>query len=89
MKLENYSKEELESELKRREKPKTGHVIVTRYLHGNNEGMEDLWNNDDPQQERARYWLYEIDLQLDVDLKTGEAKIISVSGSPLEWPVPA
>lgn len=65
------------------------HKTIVKYLHGNSDEYEDLWDNEAPQQEVAHYWLYDVDVTLDVDLDTGEALITHVYGVELKNPVAA
>ena len=64
-------------------------TTIVKYLHGDNENLEDLWDYDAPQQDKAHYWLYEIPVVLDVDLDTGDALITHVCGVELKEPVKA
>ena len=58
--------------------------IVTRYLHGEEDQLSDLWDYDAPQQDVYHYSLYEVAIDLEVDLDTGKSRIISVNGQKLE-----
>jgi hypothetical protein len=57
--------------------------LVTRYLHNDNEELSDLWKPEDHQQEMYRYSLYEVKIDLEVDLDTGESRICAVDGIDL------
>jgi len=58
--------------------------IVTRYLHGDSDELSDLWDYDAPQQDKYHYALYEVMVDLEVDMDTGESKIVAVDGRKLE-----
>jgi hypothetical protein len=58
-------------------------VRVTRYLHGESDGLSGLWEPDAKQQEVYHYSLYEVMVELDVDLDTGKSRIATVDGVPL------
>jgi hypothetical protein len=58
--------------------------VVTRYLHGNNDELSDLWDVEAPQQEVYDNALYEVEIALEVDLDTGQSRIIRVDGMPLK-----
>ena len=64
-------------------------TIVTRYLHGQEDELSDLWPYDAPMQGKYHYSLYEVAVELEVDLDTGESRIKTVDGAPLaeeqEW----
>lgn len=62
---------------------------IKKYLHGSSDEQEDLWPYDTPQQDVAHYWLYEVEVTMDVNMETGEAVITHVQGVPLEKPVKA
>jgi hypothetical protein len=62
---------------------------ITKYLHGQSDELEDLWDYDAPQQDVAHYWLYEHAVTMEVDMDTGEAVITHLSGVPLAAPVKA
>ena len=73
---------------------KTGEhtVLVTRYLHGEEDEYSDLWPNpgeedSTPQTEAAQdeyhYSLYEVRIDLEVDLRTGKSAIVAVDGKLL------
>lgn len=61
--------------------------IVTKYLHNNSDGLEELWDYDAPQQYKAHYWLYEVPFILEVDMDTGTAHVTHVFGQKLQTPV--
>ena len=58
-------------------------VIVTRYLHGEDDELSDLWEPDAEQQEVYHYSLYEVRVDLEVDLDTGKSRIFAVDGVQL------
>lgn len=62
---------------------------ITRYVHGQSDSLEELWDYEAPQQDVAHYWLYELPVTMDVDMDTGKAVITHLSGVALEKPVPA
>jgi hypothetical protein len=49
--------------------------------------MSDLWDHDAKQQEVYHYSLYEVAVDLEVDLDTGESRIVAVDGVKLD-PLP-
>ena len=57
---------------------------VTRYLHSEEDQFSELWPNDAPQQDEYHYSLYEVRIDLEVDLDTGKSRIAKVDGIPLE-----
>jgi len=61
--------------------------IVTKYLRNNSEELEELWDYDAPQQNKAHYWLYEVPFTLEVDMDTGTAFVTHVFGQKLTKPV--
>lgn len=63
--------------------------VITKYLHNNSDELEDLWDYDAPQQDKAHYWLYEVPFILQVDMDTGTAYVTHVFGQKLESPVRA
>lgn len=54
--------------------------VVREYLHGGDEGLSELWHHDAPQQDVFMRRLYEVVVDLEVDLDTGETRIIAVDG---------
>lgn len=58
-------------------------IRVTRYLHGGPDELSILWEPDAEQQEVYHYSLYEVMVELDVDLDTGKSRIATVDGVPL------
>jgi hypothetical protein len=58
-------------------------VVIKRYLHGEEDSLSDLWPYDAPQQDVYHYSLYEVAIDLEVDLDTGQSRIIKVDGMPL------
>lgn len=59
-------------------------IMVTEYLgHGGREEHSELWDPDAPQQEIWHYSLYEVALDLEVDLDTGKSRIVAVDGRSL------
>jgi hypothetical protein len=58
--------------------------IVTRYLHGEEDSLSDLWDYEAPQQNVYHYSLYEVTIELEVDLDTGKSRIHTVNGCALE-----
>lgn len=57
--------------------------IVTRYLHGEEDSLSDLWDYEAPQQDVYHYSLYEVKIELEVDMPTGESRIVTVDGKKL------
>ena len=55
-------------------------ITVKRYLHGEEEMVRDLWPYDAPQQDVYHYSLYEVAIDLEVDLDTGKSRIVGVDG---------
>lgn len=68
-----------------RPKP-SGTVLVRRYLHGEEDSLSDLWDYDAEQQDVYHYSLYEVAVDLEVDLATGKSRIVKVDGSALDPP---
>ena len=62
---------------------KVNTVLVKRYLHGSDDELSDLWHPDDPRQETYAYALYEVQVDLEVDLDTGKSRIIAIDGIEL------
>lgn len=60
--------------------------IVKEYLHGDNDELSDLWDHDARQQEKYHYALYEVGIDLEVDMDTGESRIVAVDGIKLTRP---
>lgn len=58
-------------------------TLVKRYLHGQSDELSDLWDYEAPQQDVYHYSLYEVAIELEVDLDTGKSRIVSVNGNPL------
>jgi len=56
---------------------------VTRYLHGETDELSKLWPPEAKQQEVYAYALYEVSVDLEVDMNTGRSRIIAVDGVPL------
>lgn len=64
-----------------------GWVIIRRYLHDEQEEYSSLWPIDaehEDQQEEYHYALYEVAIDLKVDLKTGKGVIVAVDGKKVE-----
>lgn len=62
-------------------------TYVTEYLHGGaRDEMSDLWPYEAAQQDTYRYSLYEVKIQLEVDLDTGKSRIVAVDDIPLTAP---
>jgi hypothetical protein len=61
----------------------------TIYLHADNSELSDMWEPEAPQQKEWHYVAYEVAVDLEVDLESGKALIISVNGSKLLEPVSA
>lgn len=57
--------------------------IIKRYLHGSNDELSDLWDYEAPQQDIFGYALYEVAIDLEVDMDTGKSRIVAVDGVPL------
>lgn len=57
--------------------------IIRRFLHDENEELSDLWEPDAPQQEVYHYSLYEVAIDLEVNMDTGGSRIVAVNGVPL------
>jgi hypothetical protein len=53
---------------------------VKRYLHGGDDVLSDLWAPEAPQQDVYHYSLYEVEIDLEVDLDTGKSRIVGVDG---------
>lgn len=60
--------------------PEMRTVTVKRYLHGDTDELSDLWPADAPQQEAYANALYEVWIDLQVDLDTGKSRIVAVDG---------
>lgn len=58
-------------------------VRVIRYLHGEDDELSDLWEPDAPQQKNYHYALYEVAVELEVDLDTGKSRVVAVDGRPV------
>jgi hypothetical protein len=56
---------------------------VIRYVHDEEDSLSDLWDADAEQQETYHYSLYEVRVDLDVDLDTGKSRIAAVNGIAL------
>ena len=59
-------------------------TIVTRYLYSEEDELSPLWDYDAPQQDVYHYSLYEVKIDLEVDLDTGQSRIIAVDDRKLE-----
>lgn len=57
--------------------------IVKRYLRASNDDLSDLWDYEAPQQEAYHYSLYEVEIDLEVDMDTGKSRIVAVDGVAL------
>lgn len=57
--------------------------VITRYLHGQEDELSELWDYDAPQQDVYHYSLYEVRIELEVDMPTGESRILTVDGRKL------
>lgn len=57
---------------------------ITRYVHNNDDELSSLWPPDAKQQGTYHYTLYEVSLEGEVDLDTGDFYIQKVNGVPLE-----
>lgn len=55
-------------------------TTVKRYLHSEEDQFSDLWSPQAPQQEVYHYALYEVCIELEVDLETGKSRIVGVDG---------
>lgn len=60
----------------------------TEYVHDEDDEYSDLWPTDAKQHEKFHYRLYETEFGMEVDMKTGETRIISVNKVPLITPTP-
>lgn len=58
-------------------------TVVTRYLHEDEDQLSDLWDYEAPQQDVYHYSLYEVRIDLEVDMDTGKSRIVKVDGIPL------
>lgn len=61
-------------------------MIVTRYLHASKEEarQDELWPREAKQWENYLYSLYEVKIDLEVDVDTGKSRIVAVDGVPLQ-----
>lgn len=59
-------------------------TIIQRYLHGQDDEYSDLWPTDAVQQRRYHYSLYEVCVDLEVDLDTGDSRIVAIDGALCE-----
>lgn len=66
--------------------------VIKMYLHSSKEGNADTWlknfcDGDYDRYEEVpdnfRYALYEVEFDVEVDMKTGDTKIIAVNGRKL------
>ena len=64
------------------QEPKTTKRVV-RYLHDDSDELSELWPPEAPQQEVYAYALYEVMIELDVNMKTGQSTIVAVDGREL------
>jgi hypothetical protein len=60
---------------------------VTRYLSGEEDELSNLWPYDAPQQDVYCGSLYEVRIDLEVDMDTGKSRIVAVDGCPVEGTV--
>ena len=69
------------TDYEKREDEKTKKKIITMYLHGdkgsNMEIAEEQLDLEGAALDKFKYALYEVKLQVEVDIKTGETKILS------------
>lgn len=56
---------------------------VTKYLYGDSDELSELWDYEAPQQDVFHYALYEVTIELEVDLDTGRSRIATVNGVEL------
>lgn len=62
----------------------TNTKIVKRYLHGQEDEWSELWPVDTAEQQNVyHYSLYEVAIDLEVDLDTGKSRIVAVDGISL------
>ncbi len=63
---------------------------VTRYLHASDDDQLDLslWPVDAPQHDVYHYSLYEVQVELEVEMETGKSRIVAVNGVELVEPAP-
>lgn len=61
--------------------------VIKMYLHGskdsNWETGEEIGLSEDAIKENFAYALYEVEFDVEVDMETGETKIMTVDGKPL------
>lgn len=62
--------------------------LVRRYLHDNSDELSDLWDYEASQQDVYHYALYEVSVDLEVEMETGRSRIMAVNGIPLTDPGP-
>lgn len=62
--------------------------IVRRYLHDESDLLSPLWASDAPQQEIYAYALYEVAVDLEVDMESGRSRIVAVDNKSLADPGP-
>jgi hypothetical protein len=60
--------------------------LVRRYLHDDTEDFSHIWSHDSTQQEVYAYALYEVAIDLEVDMDTGKSRIVAVDGRELKEP---
>lgn len=63
--------------------PERNTKIVKEFVHRSGEEQSDLWEPDAEQQYMYYYALYEICIELEVDLDTGKSRIVAVDGHAL------
>lgn len=66
-------------------------VVQDFYVHGGPEASDeylDLWPREAKQQEHAHYILYEEEVEVEIDLDTGQYRYLAFSGTPLRSPTP-
>jgi hypothetical protein len=73
----------------KRQAKKTGKQIVTEYLHQDKESGWELANKLGFDEETVAFrevmgWAYEIPVELEIDMETGETTILKVQGKKVE-----
>lgn len=57
--------------------------IITDYLHGDEDGFDQIPENefkDFAAYRNAANWAYELEFEVEIDMDTGDSKILSVDG---------
>lgn len=58
-----------------------------KYLHGQTDEYSEFWDVDAEQQQKFHYAFYEVELDCEVDLDTGEVRCWGIENVPLKDPV--